>query len=139
MNVMNVIEGMFEDFKQARVVYLTTLRDGEERSRPMTNFNEDPYSIMVHTYRGTRKVDDINENQKLLFTFPSSKEGEYYEIEGRAECEDEGETSEKWKWRYLHWHPVQNRRFWFPRGTNYPDRMIINVYPKSVRVVKKDE
>jgi len=43
---MNEIKGMAEAFKEARVVYLTTFRDGEVRSRQMTNLNEDPYRMM---------------------------------------------------------------------------------------------
>lgn len=137
---MNKIEGMLEDFKQARIVYLTTFKDGEERSRPMTNLNEDPYRMMwFPTYRNTRKVENIIGNPKVLITFPSSKDDEYYEIEGRAEFESERVTAEKWRWWYLYWHPSQRRRFWFPGGIKSPDRIIINVYPKSARIIRKDE
>jgi general stress protein 26 len=60
---MNEIKGMAEAFKEARVVYLTTFRDGEVRSRQMTNLNEDPYRMMwFPTYRDTRKVEDIGKN-----------------------------------------------------------------------------
>jgi general stress protein 26 len=137
---MNEIEGMLEDFKRARVVYMTTFRNGEERNRPMTNLNEDPYNMMwFPTYRDTRKVKDIEENPRVLLTFPSSREEEYYEIEGRAEFESEEVTAQKWRWWYLYWHPGQRRRFWFPGGAHYPDRVIINVHPKSARVVSKSQ
>jgi general stress protein 26 len=43
---MREIEGLAESFKDARMVCLTTFRDGEERSRQMTNFNEAPYSVI---------------------------------------------------------------------------------------------
>ncbi len=135
---MNEIEGMLEDFKKARVVYLTTFSDGEERSRQMTNLNDDPYKVMwFPTYKDTRKVEDIEKNHRVLLTFPSSREEEYYEIEGRAEFESEEVTAQKWRWWYLYWHPGQRRRFWFPGGAHYPDRVIINVHPKSARVVSK--
>jgi len=107
---------MLEDFKQVKIVYLTTFSNGEERSRPMTNFNDDPYNRMwFPTYRDTKKVKDIEENPKVLITFPSSKEGEYYEIEGRAEFEKEEITTEKWRRWYLYWYPSQSKRF-FSQG-----------------------
>lgn len=138
--VMKEIEGMREAFKQAKVVYMTTFRDGEGSSRQMTNLNDDPYEMMwFPTYRNTKKVEDIKKNPKVLLTFPSSREEEYYEIEGRAEFESEEVTAQKWRWWYLYWHPGQRRRFWFPGGAHYPDRVIINVHPKSARVVRKDQ
>jgi general stress protein 26 len=137
---MNEIEGMLEDFKRARVVYMTTFRNGEERNRPMTNLNEDPYNTMwFPTYRDTRKVKDIEENPRVLLTFPSSRKDEYYEIEGRAEFESEDVTAQKWRWWYLYWHPSQRKRFWFPGGSSHPDRVIVNVHPKSARVVSKSQ
>lgn len=136
---MKEIEGIRDDFKLAKIVYLTTFSDGEERSRPMTNFNDDPYRVMwFPTYRDTRKVEDIKDNPKVLVTFPSSEEGEYYEIEGIADFETEEVVAEKWRWWYLYWHPAQRKRFWFPGGTHSSSRMIINVHPKSARVVKKE-
>lgn len=138
--VMKEIEGMREAFKQARVVYMTTFRDGEERSRKMTNMNDDPYEMMwFPTYRDTRKVEDIKINPKVLLTFPSQRENEYYEIEGRAEFESDEVTAEKWLWWYLYWHPHQRNRFWFQREKKDPNRMIVNVYPKLARLVKKDQ
>lgn len=135
---MNEIKGMLEDFKQTKIIFLTTFSEMEETSRPMTNFNENPYEMMwFTTYRDTRKVEDIKKNPKVLITFPSSKQGEFYEIEGRAEFENERVAAEKWRWWYLYWHPEQRDRFWFPERREYPDRVIINVYPVSARVVKK--
>jgi general stress protein 26 len=133
---MNRFEGMLEDFKKAKVVFLTTFSEkGEERSRPMTNLNEDPYGMMwFTTYRDTRKVEDIKKNPRVLITFPSSKEGEFYEIEGRAEFADEEAVEEKWEWWYLYWHPEQKDRFWFERRSRHPERVIINVYPISARI-----
>ena len=137
--VMNEIEGMSAAFKQAKLVFLTTFSDGEERSRPMTNFNDDPYNMMwFPTERKSRKVEDIKKTPKALITFPSETADEYYEISGEAKFEDERVTAEKWRWWYLFWHPSQKSRFWFPGGRGSPDRMIINVYPESARVVKKD-
>lgn len=135
---MNKIKGMLEDFKHAKIVFLTTFSEsGEERRRPMTNFNEDVYKMMwFPTDRDTKKVEDIKKNPRVRITFPSSREGAFYEIEGRAEFEDERMTAEKWKWWYLYWHPAQRRRFIepFPNARRRLDRMIINVYPESARV-----
>jgi general stress protein 26 len=137
---MNEIEGMAEDFKQSRVIYFTTFSDREEISRPMTNFNENPYKMMwFPTYRETRKVKDIEKNPRVLLTFPSSKKKEYYEIEGKAKFETEEIAAQKWRWWYLYWHPGQRNRFWFPGETHYSNRVIINVYPQSARIVRKSE
>ena len=137
---MNEIEGLKEAFIEAKVVFLTTFRDGEEMDRQMTNFNDDPYKRMwFPTYRNTQKVRDIEEDSKVLITFPGSRENEHYEIEGRAEFEDDAVTAQKWKWWYLYWHPAQRKRFWLSGSQDNPDRLIINVYPQSARIVKGSE
>jgi general stress protein 26 len=134
---MKRIEGLEEAFKNAKAVFLTTFDiEGKENSRPMTNYNEDPYSIMwFPTEKGTRKVKDIENNTKVLLTIPGEKRGVFYEIEGEAEFEDQDVVDEKWQWWYLSWRPIQRRRFWFPGTIDNPKRMIINVHPKSVRVI----
>lgn len=136
---MNEIAGLLEAFSEAKAVYFTTFYEGEERNRPMTNFNKDPYRMMwFPTKRDTRKVADIEKNPKVLITFPSLDEGTYYEIEGRAELEDDSVTAEKWRWWYLYWHPSQRRRFWFPATRKDQNRLIINVYPQSAKLVLKE-
>ncbi len=90
------------------------------------------------TERNTRKVAEIKENPKVLITFPSLDEGAYYEIEGRAELEDDSVTAEKWQWRYLYWHPSQGQRFCFPVTRRDQNRSIINVCPQSVKLVGKE-
>ena len=137
---MNEIAGLKEAFREAKVVFLTTFRDGEEMDRQMTNFNDDPYKRMwFPTNRNTQKVRDIEEDSKVLITFPSSRENEHYEIEGRAEFENDAVTAQKWKWWYLYWHPAQRKRFWLSGSQNNPNRLIINVYPQSARIVKGSE
>ena len=136
---MEKIEGILEDFIKAKAVYLTTFSEtGNEHNRQMTNFNDDPYKMMwFPSDRNTQKVKDIKGNSRVLITFPSSKKGEYYEIEGQAMFEDDETVQEKWTWWYLYWHPNQKDRFWFPSGGKHPERVIINVHPKSVRIIKK--
>ena len=86
---MKKMEGLEEAFKEAKEVFLTTFdEDGDENSRAMTNFNEDPEVV-----------------------------------------------KEKWKWWYLSWRPTQRRMFWFPPTLDDPKRVIINIHPKSVKVV----
>ena len=136
---MNKIAGLEEAFGEAKAVYFTTFHEGEERNRLMTNLNDDPYSMMwFPTQRSTRKVKHIENNPKVLITFPSQDEGAYYEIEGRAELEDDSITAEKWRWWYLYWHPSQRRRFWFPGTRKDPNRVIINVYPQSAKLIQKE-
>jgi general stress protein 26 len=133
---MNEIAGMKEAFEEAKVVFLITFRNGEEKSRPMTNFNSNPYeTFWFPTYRDTKKVEDINEQNKVLVKFPADKEGEFYEIEGIAEFADRAFVSNNWQWWYLYWHPHQRRRFWFSKEGEHPDRMIILIQPENARKV----
>ena len=135
---MNEIEGLVESFKEARMVYLTTFRDGEERSRQMTNFNDDPYGVIwFPSEMKSRKIEDIKDDPKVLITFPAQIKGKYYEITGKAEIADEEVTARKWRWWYLYWHPAQKKRFWMPGGAWTPKRAIIDVHPESARLVKE--
>src|SRR4030042_6837163 len=132
---MDRIEGMDEAFSKAKVVFLTTFRGDEERNRQMTNFNESPYeTIWFPTEEGTRKVQDIEKNPKVLVTVPAGKEGGFYEIEGEASMADRDTVEQKWRWWYLYWRPSQNRRFWFG-PLSAPRRAIINVKPLKARLV----
>ncbi len=135
---MKEIEGLAESFKAAKMVYFTTFYNGKERSRQMTNFNEDPYDMLwFPSDKKSRKVEDITKNPKVLITFPAEKRGEYYEITGKAELADDSVTAAKWRWWYLYWHPAQRKRFWMP-GTGTPERAIIYVHPVSVRLIEAD-
>ena len=135
---MNEIKGMKEAFEKAKVVFLTTYRDGKENNRQMTNFNTDPYEVIwFPTSKETKKVEDIEKNPKVLITFPGLTNGEFYEIEGTAGFADKDEVIEKWRWWYLYWHPHQRNRFWFPAGEYSPDKVIINIQPESARLVTK--
>ena len=136
---MKEIEGMLEDFKRSKVVFMTTYSDGKEHNRAMTNLNEDPYRTMrFPTYGDTVKVDDLKKNPKVMITFPASRDGEFYEVEGRGMFASEDEVKEKWQWWYLYWHPEQRDRFWFPAGRYYPNRVIIRVDPIDARKIKKE-
>ena len=136
---MNKIEGMEKEFKQARLVYITTFsEEGRKRNRAMTNYNEDPYEMMwFPTFKETRKVEDIKINPKALITFPSNKRGEFYEIEGTAELEDEKVVRDKWKWWFLYWLPDEEFRYRITTDAPITNRTIINVMPKSARIVKQ--
>jgi general stress protein 26 len=132
---MDRIEGLGEAFKKARVVFLTTFRGGEERSRQMTNFNESPYEAMwFPTEEGTGKVKDIEKNPNVLVTFPAEREGDFYEIEGEASMADRDFVERRWRWWYLYWRPTQKRRFWFS-PLSASRRAIINVKPLRARLV----
>jgi general stress protein 26 len=135
--MMNRIPGMEEAFTNARVVYLTTFSNGEEHSRQMTNFNEDPYkTFWFPTYTDTRKVEDLKENPRVLVTFPAEESGQFYEIEGKAELADREFVKDNWSWWYLYWHPEQRDRFWFPRQGEHPERAIILIHPESAKLVR---
>ncbi len=135
---MNKIEGMDEDFKNARVVYVTTIGErGKQFHRPMTNYNEDPYStIWFATFRQTNKVEQITKNPRIKITFPSNREGDMYEITGSATLAPEEEVRQKWKWWMLFWHPEFAKYPWFTQGSHLHERVIINVCPEEAKIVK---
>jgi general stress protein 26 len=137
----NINDEAFESFKKAKVVYLITYgKDGEAHSRPMTNFNENPYSdIWFPSYRDTRKVKDIKGKSRTLILYPGSEKDQFYEIEGSAELADRKAVEEKWVWWYLYWHPEMNQYFWFDQMGKHPERVIINIKPEKIRTIKKKD
>ena len=134
---MQKIDGMKERFKEARLVYLTTFNEeGRKRHRPMTNYNVDPYAqFWFPTFTRTRKVEHIQRNPKVLVTFASEKDGEFYEIEGEAEFAAEDVVEEKWKWWFLSWLPDEEFNYMLMSDGPISDRVIINVNPVSARIV----
>ncbi len=136
---MRHVEGLTHDFLAAKMVSLITYaKDGSRRSRPMTNYNEDPYGkIWFPTYSTTGKVRDIEADPHVVLSFPSSKTGKFWEIEGKASFASEEEVSEKWQWWYLYWHPEAAKHGWGPSGdASFVDhRKIIDVEPVSARLV----
>jgi len=127
-----------EAFKEAKMVYLTTYsKDGDENTRPMTNYSDNPYELIwFPTEKGTQKVKDIQNNPKVKILVPSRKKGFYYEIEGKAEFEDQEIVNQKWQWWYLSWRPTQRRWFWFPAGLDDDKRTIINIKPEKYRIIE---
>ena len=136
---MNRIEGMKAEFENAKLVYLTTFTEkGERRSRAMTNFNKDPYDVIwFPTFRDTNKVEDIKKNPRAVVTFPSSREGEFYEVEGRAEFGNDKTVQEKWKWWYLSWLPDGEHHIRLTTDAPITNRVIILVHPETARLVKQ--
>jgi general stress protein 26 len=134
---MNKLPGIDEAFKKAKVVFMTTFKGNEERTRQMTNYNEKLGDVIwFPTEKDTRKVEDIKKNNKILITFPAGKRGEYFEVEGTASFASDQEVLAKWEWWWLYWHPAQKDRFWFPREKD-ERRVIINIEPKEARLVKR--
>jgi len=138
MQKMDEVESAF---KKSRIVFLTTFsKSGEEHSRPMTNFVEDPIErIWFPTDMKTRKVEDIKANPRVVLTFPSETKGEFYELEGEAHLAGPEEVQERWVWWWLYWHPEEADRFWFPRGNLHKERAIIDITPKSSRKVSGEK
>jgi general stress protein 26 len=136
---MEKMQGLVHDFLAAKMVNMITYsEDGSKRSRPMTNFNEDPYGKMwFPTYSTTKKVKDIERNHRVVINFPSYMEGRFWEIEGEAGFETDEEVSAKWRWWYLYWHPEAEENGWGLIGSgSYVDhRKIIDVDPQSVKLV----
>ena len=137
VSVLEIIHGMKEIFKEAKLVYLTTFdEEGNKRHRPMTNYNEDPYNTMwFPTFKRTRKVEHILRNPKVLVTFASEKVGEFYEIDGEAELASDDAVKEKWTWWLLSWLPDEELNYRMTSDAPFSNRAIINVHPKSARIV----
>lgn len=134
---MKKLSGIDEAFKKAKVVFMTTFNGDKERTRQMTNYNDElDEQIWFPTEKDTRKVKDIKKNNKVLITFPAGKKGEYFEVTGEASFASDDEVLQKWEWWWLYWHPAQKDRFWFPREKD-ERRVIINIKPTEARLVKR--
>ena len=134
---MEKTPGLEKAFQKAKVVFMTTYDGSKENTRQMTNFNENLEGIIwFPTERDTKKVKDIEKNNKVLITFPAEKRGDYYEIEGEASLASDEEVLAKWEWWWLYWHPAQRDRFWFPK-THDERRVILNIKPVKARLVNK--
>ena len=83
---MQQIEGMPEAFREAKQVFLTTVnKDGEKKTRPMTNYNESPFEKMwFPSFKDTRKVKDIENNSEVIVSFPGEDENKWFKIVGKA-------------------------------------------------------
>ncbi len=70
---MENVRHLKNDFTAAKMVNMITFADdGSKRSRPMTNFNNDPYGTMwFATYSTTKKVKDIERDPRVIISFPS--------------------------------------------------------------------
>jgi general stress protein 26 len=139
---MKEIEGLSESFKASKVLFMVTFGSkGEKHSRPMVNVNTNPNVRMwFSTYRDCRKVRDIQNNPRVrIFFHKLSDRDRYFEINGHAEFGSEEEVEEKWFFWYLILHPEMRDYFWFPPDENLEERVIINVYPDTVRIINKEE
>lgn len=119
---------------------ITYSKGNEMHSRPMTNFNDDPYKpFWFPTYSETRKVKDISENSRVLIIFPNINEQKYYEIEGEATFENPEVVDEKWRWWYLYWHPEIADKYIFSNRGQHSDRTIINIKPIKAKMLSRGE
>jgi len=111
---------------------------GETHSRPMTNFNDNPYSTMwIPTYNDTQKVRDLDNDPKTLIIYQGADEDEFYEIEGHSSFADRATVDEKWVWWYLYLHPEMKDMFWFSGTGDHTRRCIIDVHPVSITRLSK--
>ena len=71
---------------KSKNVFLTiTSKNGEKKTRPMTNYNDSPYEDMwFPSFKDTRKVKDIESNSKVTISFPADEENTLYKVEGIA-------------------------------------------------------
>jgi general stress protein 26 len=132
---MEKIEGMIEVFQRSKQVFLTTTnKNGEIKTRPMTNYNDSPYEDMwFPSFKDTRKVKDIESNSKVTISFPSDEENKWYKVEGTARLAPWEEVKKMWRWWLLEWVPEEDRR---PVSYDDPflDRAIIKVNPEKAYI-----
>lgn len=128
-----------EDFKKAKMVYLVTYDEkGEENTRPMTNYSENPYAeIWFPTEKDTQKIKDIKNDPRVKVLVPSRNRVFYHQIEGEAELENSEVVAERWEWWYLSWRPTQRKWFWFPPGLDEDNRAIIKIKPEKMLLVER--
>ena len=129
---MQQLEGMHEAFREAKQVFLTTVsKDGEKKTRPMTNYNESPFEKMwFPSFKDTTKIKDIEKNSEVYISFPGEDENKWYKIMGNASLAPWEEVQKMWKWWLLEWVPDEEKR---PLQYDNPflDRSIIWVEPKN--------
>jgi general stress protein 26 len=127
-----------DSFAQAKTIILITFSlNGEAHERPMVNINSSPYIVMdFTTYKNTRKVEDIKNNQNVTIKFPAINPGEYFEISGKAEFESDSLVQQKWEFWYSELHTWSRAFFWFPRFIHHSNWAIIKVIPSSVKKIK---
>jgi general stress protein 26 len=132
---------MKDDFKNAKIVYVATFGEhGKQYNRPMTNYNEDPYVKMwFPTFRATKKIEHIAKNPKIKIIFPSSKEGDLYEVTGTASLAPEEEVRNKWSWWMFFWHPEFKKYSLFQQGSWLGERRIIDVHPLEASIINGKE
>jgi len=134
---MKQLEGMHEAFKEAKQVFLTTTsKDGETKTRAMTNYNESPYESMWYpSFKDTQKVRDIENNPEVVISFPAEETGKWYKIKGTATLASFDEVQKTWKWWFLEWVPEEERSKHELRYDNpFTDRSIIWIDPTDATI-----
>ncbi len=137
---MEKIEGLAESFRADKIVFLTTYGEDGEHTRPMTNYNEDPYSTMwFPTDADTRKVRDIEANPNVSVSFPANERGAFYVVDGEAYLAEPEEVRERWVWWWLFWHPHLEETYYRPQSEDYyKSKALVIVKPLRARLVTGD-
>jgi general stress protein 26 len=132
------IEGMAESFKEDKIVFLTTYGEDGEHTRPMTNFNEDPYvTFWFPSDADTRKVRDIQGNSNVSVSFPAAQHGRFYVIEGEGYLASQAVIRDRWRWWWLYWHPHAEEMYPQPQSSDYfAKKAIIMIKPLRARIVE---
>jgi general stress protein 26 len=135
---MEKIEGMSEIFRQSKQVFLTTTsKNGEIKTRPMTNYNDSPYKEMwFPSFKNTRKVKDIEFNPKVIISFPADEENKWYKLEGGAKLASWEEVKKMWRWWFLEWVPEEDRKL-LRYDDPFLDRSIIWIKPEKAYIDNK--
>ena len=129
---MKQIEGLQKAFKESKQVFLTTSnKNGESKTRAMTNYNDSPYEPMWYpSFLDTQKVKHIKENPEVIISFPTDEQGKWYKIKGEARLAPWEEVSKNWKWWYLEWVPEEDRsKFELHYDDPFTNRTIIWIEP----------
>ena len=114
--------------RTARMAMMATYdADGTAHARPMVAVEyvapEDGAALWFFTRDGSRKVDELERDPRVLLTYSDSAQDAWVSIEGRAlVVRDTALAKELWK------EPL---RTWFPEGPDDPELAMIKVVPEA--------
>ncbi|PRY93755.1 general stress protein 26 [Hasllibacter halocynthiae] len=121
-------EKVLQIARKARIAMMATYDDkGTAHARPMAAADhedaEDGGALWFVTDEGSRKIDEIEGDPRVLLTYGNQSDSEWLSIEGRAAIvRDRGKIEELWS---------EPMRTWFPEGKDSPRLVAVKVDPEA--------
>jgi len=99
---------------------LTTIANGELRSRPMsTQTFDETGDLWFFTSDNTHKVDEINADNRVNVAYSQPDDNKYVSVSGRAELSKDRAKIEEL------WNPIL--KAWFPDGVDDPHLALLKI------------